>query len=128
MLKEDVDSLLSSMIESFEGVSDLFFVVGKPPQVEAYGKLKPYPDDSPAAILSPNKVEDLAVYLMNGIERLQRDFLSLGACDCSYGIEGFARFRVNVSAKMAITPSSCGSSTPSSPPSISWVSNPSSGR
>ena len=49
MLKEDVDSLLSSMIESFEGVSDLFFVVGKPPQVEAYGKLKPYPDDSPAA-------------------------------------------------------------------------------
>jgi twitching motility protein PilT len=96
MLKEDVDSLLSSMIESFEGVSDLFFVVGKPPQVEAYGKLKCYPDDSPAAVLSPNKVEDLAVFLMNGVERLQRDFLTLGACDCSYGIEGFARFRVNI--------------------------------
>jgi twitching motility protein PilT len=96
MLKEDVDSLLSSMIESFEGVSDLFFVVGKPPQVEAYGKLKPYPDDSPAAILTPNKVEDLSVFLMNGVERLQRDFLSQGACDCSYGIEGFARFRVNI--------------------------------
>ena len=96
MLKEDVDSLLSSMIESFEGVSDLFFVVGKPPQVEAYGKLKSYPDDSPAAILTPNKVEDLAVFLMNGIERLQRDFMALGACDCSYGIEGFARFRVNI--------------------------------
>jgi len=96
MLKEDVDSLLSSMIESYEGVSDLFFVVGKPPQVEAYGKLKPYPDDSPAAILTPNKVEDLANYLMSGTERLQRDFLTQGACDCSYGIEGFARFRVNV--------------------------------
>jgi twitching motility protein PilT len=96
MLKEDVDSLLSSMIESYEGVSDLFFVVGKPPQIEAYGKLKPYPDDSAAAILTPNKVEDLSVFLMNGIERLQRDFLSQGACDCSYGIEGFARFRVNI--------------------------------
>ncbi|HEX4084179.1 MAG TPA: PilT/PilU family type 4a pilus ATPase [Chthoniobacteraceae bacterium] len=96
MLKEDVDSLLSSMIESYEGVSDIFFVVGKPPQVEAYGKLKPYPDDSPAAILTPNKVEDMAVYLMNGVERLQRDFLNMGACDCSYGIEGFARFRVNI--------------------------------
>jgi twitching motility protein PilT len=96
MLKEDVDSLFSSMIESFEGVSDLFFVVGRPPQVEVYGKLKPYPDDSPAAILTPNKVEDLAVFLMNGTERLQRDFLTLGACDCSYGIEGFARFRVNI--------------------------------
>jgi twitching motility protein PilT len=96
MLKEDVDSLLSSMIESFEGVSDLFFVVGKPPQIEAYGKLKPYPDDSPAAILTPNKVEEVAVFLMNGVERLQRDFVEQGACDCSYGIEGFARFRVNI--------------------------------
>jgi len=96
MLKEDVDSLLSSMIESYEGVSDLFFVVGKPPQIEVYGKLKPYPDDSPAAILTPNKVEDLALFLMNGVERLGRDFLTQGACDCSYGIEGFARFRVNI--------------------------------
>jgi twitching motility protein PilT len=96
MRKEDVDSLLSSMIESFEGVSDLFFVVGKPPQIEVYGKLKPYPDDSPAAILTPNKVEEMAVYLMNGVDRLERDFLSQGACDCSYGIEGFARFRVNI--------------------------------
>ena len=96
MLKEDADSLLSSMIESFEGVSDLFFIVGKPPQVEAYGKLKPYPDDSAAAILTPNKVEQLALFLMSGIERLQRDFMTLGACDCSYAIEGFARFRVNI--------------------------------
>src|ERR1700677_1622182 len=96
MLKEDVDSLLSSMIEAYDGVSDLFFVVGKPPQIEAYGKLKPYPDDSPAAILTPNKVEDLSVFLMNGVERPQRDYLSQGACDCSYGIEGFARFRVNI--------------------------------
>jgi twitching motility protein PilT len=96
MLKEDVDSLFSSMIESYEGVSDLFFIVGKPPQIEVYGRLKPYPDDSPAAVLTPNKVEDLAVFLMNGIERLQRDFQTQGACDCSYGIEGFARFRVNI--------------------------------
>jgi twitching motility protein PilT len=96
MLKEDVDSLLSSMIESHDGVSDLFFVVGKPPQIETYGKLKPYPDDSPAAILTPNKVEELGTYLMGGVDRLHRDFLSQGACDCSYGIEGFARFRVNI--------------------------------
>jgi len=53
-------------------------VVGKPPQVEVYGKLKPYPDDSPAAVLTPNKVEEMAVYLMNGIERLERDFLTQG--------------------------------------------------
>lgn len=96
MLKEDVDSLLSSMIESFDGVSDLFFVVGRPPQVEAYGKLKPYPDDSPDAHLLPNKVEEMAHFIMNGTERLHRDLANLGACDCSYSIEGFARFRVNI--------------------------------
>src|SRR5581483_6910864 len=96
MLKEDVDSLLSSMIESADGVSDLFFVVGKPPQVEVFGKLKAYPDDSPAAMLSPNKTEELSVFLMNGVERLHRDLATLGACDCSYAIPGFARFRVNI--------------------------------
>lgn len=96
MLKEDVDSLLASMIESFDGVSDLFFVVGRPPQVEAYGKLKAYPDNSPEAYLQPNKVEQLAHYLMSGTERLHRDLANLGACDCSYSIENFARFRVNI--------------------------------
>src|SRR5439155_5920790 len=96
MLKEDVDSLLSSMIESAEGVSDLFFVVGKPPQIEVFGKLKAYPDDSEAAILSPNKTEEMAMFLINNIERLHRDLATLGACDCSYAIPGFARFRVNV--------------------------------
>lgn len=84
------------MIESFDGVSDLFFVVGRPPQVEAYGKLKPYPDDSPAAFLQPNKIEEMAHFIMNGIERLHRDLANLGACDCSYAIENFARFRVNI--------------------------------
>ncbi len=96
MLKEDVDSLLSSMIESSDGVSDLFFVVGKPPQVEVFGKLKAYPADSPSAILTPNKTEELASFLINGTERLERDLLNLGACDCSYAIPHFARFRVNI--------------------------------
>jgi len=84
------------MIQSFDGVSDLFFVVGKPPQVEAHGKLKAYPDNSPEAFLTANKVEKLAYLLMNGIERLHRDLATLGACDCSYAIENFARFRVNI--------------------------------
>ena len=53
MLKEDVDSLLASMIESFEGVSDLFFVVGKPPQVEAGGRASPDPaEPKPGSALS----------------------------------------------------------------------------
>jgi twitching motility protein PilT len=33
---------------------------------------------------------------MNGTERLKSDLKELGACDCSYAIEGSARFRVNI--------------------------------
>jgi twitching motility protein PilT len=96
MLKEDVDSLLSSMVESSPGVSDLFLVVGRPPQVEVFGKLMPYPANTPEATLTHEKVAELARHIMNGTERLERDFAELGACDCSYGIENFARFRVNI--------------------------------
>ncbi|MEA3189347.1 MAG: twitching motility protein PilT [Chthoniobacter sp.] len=84
------------MIESADGVSDLFFVVGKPPQVECFGRLHAYPDASEAAILSANKTEELANFLMAGTERLQRDLATHGACDCSYSIPEFARFRVNI--------------------------------
>ena len=40
--KEKLDGLLTAMIQSAEGISDLFFVAGKPPQIEVHGKLKPF--------------------------------------------------------------------------------------
>ena len=40
--KEDLDRLLTTLIESAEGISDLIFVSGKRPQVEAHGKLKSF--------------------------------------------------------------------------------------
>ena len=87
--------LLSSILQSHKDASDLFFVVGKPVQVEAHGELQSYPDDSEASILQPLQVEQLAISLMAGIERLTNDLKEFGACDCSYAI-GCGRFRVNI--------------------------------
>ena len=36
---QELDHLLSAMIKSFEGISDLLFVAGQKPQVEAHGVL-----------------------------------------------------------------------------------------
>jgi len=83
-----LDSLLTSILQKHEGFSDLFFIVGKPIQVEVHGELESYPDESPASVLTPEAVERTALSLMSTIE--------LGACDSSYTIEGSARFRVNI--------------------------------
>jgi twitching motility protein PilT len=96
MQENNLDALLLSILRSYEGVSDLFFIVGKPLQVEAHGDLISYPDESDGSKLTPIQVEEIATTLMGGVERLQADLRDLGACDCSYAIEGFARFRVNV--------------------------------
>jgi hypothetical protein len=37
----ELDRLLSAMINSADGISDLLFVAGQPPQVEAHGVLEP---------------------------------------------------------------------------------------
>jgi twitching motility protein PilT len=89
------EQLLSSIMETHKDVSDLFFVVGKPLQIEAHGELQSYPDDSEASILQPLQVEQIALSLMNGMERLKSDLKESGACDCSYAI-GCGRFRVNI--------------------------------
>jgi twitching motility protein PilT len=96
MPDEQFDSLLLSILKQYEGISDLFFIVGKPLQVEAHGELQAFPDESEASILTAAKVEQYADYLMSGIPRLKEDFINFGACDCSYKIDTAARFRVNI--------------------------------
>jgi twitching motility protein PilT len=89
------ESLLTTILERHKDVSDIFFVVGKPLQIEAHGELQSYPDDSEGSILNPLQVEEIALKLMNGMERLKHDLQETGACDCSYAI-GCGRFRVNI--------------------------------
>jgi twitching motility protein PilT len=96
MNKEIVDALLTGMLQSGEGVSDLLFIVGKPPLVETHGQLCEFPIDTPDSLLDCPHIEQLAALVINGNERLQADFANTGSCDCSYALEGMARFRVNI--------------------------------
>jgi twitching motility protein PilT len=96
MNRETVDALLTGMLQSAEGVSDLLFVPGKPPLVEVHGHLHDFPIDTADSVLSPALIEQIAGHVINGSERLRNEFATTGSCDCSYAIENLARFRVNV--------------------------------
>ena len=96
MDRTTVDALLTGMLESVDGVSDLLFIAGKPPLVEVHGRLSDFPIDTPESVLTPALIEQVAGQIMNGSERLRLEFSTTGSCDCSYAIENVARFRVNI--------------------------------
>lgn len=91
--REDLDTLLSTMLKSAEGISDLLFVAGKPPQMEVHGRLKPFEGEP---VLTSQRIEGLARAIMNGNPRLNHDLTERGSCDCSHALPGAARFRVNI--------------------------------
>jgi twitching motility protein PilT len=92
----DLNKVLSAMLKTYSGISDLNFSVGHPLQVEDWGELKPVFVDPPIESLTPYQTEQIALTLMQGNRRLIYDYLTNGACDCSYSLEGAARFRVNI--------------------------------
>lgn len=96
MDKATVDSLITSMLESGEGVSDLLFLAGKPPLVEIHGQLRSFPIDTPGSLLTSELIEDISEQITENNERLLEQFAATGSCDCSYTIDDVARFRVNV--------------------------------
>jgi twitching motility protein PilT len=96
MDREIVDSLLTGMLQSAEGISDLLFISGKPPLVETHGRLNKFSFDGPGSVLTPLFIEQLAGHIINGSERLKMEFAVSGSGDCSYAIENLARFRVNI--------------------------------
>jgi twitching motility protein PilT len=96
MDRKTIDALLTGMLESADGVSDLLFIAGKPPLVEIDGRLSDFPIDTPGAVLTSALIEEVAAHIMNGSERLALEFSTTGSCDCSYAVENLARFRVNI--------------------------------
>jgi twitching motility protein PilT len=93
---ETLNRVLAGMIQSHEGVSDLLFVAGKPPQVEAHGKLTPVALDGTETALDSARIESLARTIISGNERLVKDLATAGSCDCSYALPEVCRFRVNI--------------------------------
>lgn len=91
-----VDELLRTMLAVGDGVSDLFFMVGKPPLVENFGKLVPVSGTQFDAGLQPHHTEGIARAIVGENPRLTEDIRLTGSCDSSYAVEGLARFRVNV--------------------------------
>ncbi|MDB6148339.1 MAG: Twitching motility protein [Spartobacteria bacterium] len=96
MDKKTVDALLTSMIQSEKGISDLLFIEGKPPLVEVYGHLREFPIDTPGSLLTEELIDDIAKHVIGDSERLLKTFAETGSCDTSYAIEAVARLRVNV--------------------------------
>lgn len=99
MQKNELDFILSTMLESQSDVSDLNFTVDKPLQVEASGELLPVECEPPIAKLTPYQTEMVALNLLGGSHKLFMDLLKHGSCDSSYTLEGRARFRINIFAQ-----------------------------
>ena len=92
----DLDKILSAMLKTYDGISDVNFSVGHPLQVEDFGELKPVFVDPPIEALTPYQTEQVALTLMQRNRRLIYDYLTGGSCDCSYSLHDEARFRVNI--------------------------------
>jgi len=99
MRRPELDQILTAMLASQPEVSDVLFTVGRPPQVEAYGELKPVVLEPPIASLTPYQTETIALNIIGDNHWQIEDLLRHGSCDASYGLTDKARFRVNVFAQ-----------------------------
>lgn len=96
MKRQQIDHILTAMLESHDNVSDLNFTVEKPLQVESSGQLVPVSINPPINKLTPFQTEILALNLIGGDRRLTKGLLNTGSCDTAYQLAGKARFRVNI--------------------------------
>ncbi len=96
MRKQELDYILTRMLDSQDHVSDLNITVGKPFQVESSGQLTAVDFDPPYEKLTPFQTEMVALNLIRGDRRLTGNLVAEGSCDSSYELQGRARFRVNI--------------------------------
>jgi twitching motility protein PilT len=94
----DLDPLLEAMLNAGTGISDLNLSVGRPPQVEIDGQLKPV---AFAGIdkLSPYQTEAIVMRLLAGKRDAADKLVRTGSTDLSYSLSARTRFRVNVFAQ-----------------------------
>jgi twitching motility protein PilT len=98
--RQEIDHILTRMLDSHSSVSDLNLTVGRPLQVESAGELLPVDIKPSIATLSPFQTETVALNLINGDRRLIENLIRTGSCDLSYSLPGKARFRVNIFSQM----------------------------
>ena len=96
MKKQEIDHILTRMLDSHSNVSDLNLTVGKPLQVESAGELVPVEMKPDIKELTPFQTEIFALNLISQDRRLTENSDQKGSCDLSYALPGKARFRVNI--------------------------------
>jgi twitching motility protein PilT len=96
MRRAELDSFLLCILDEFPTASDVNFTVGKPPQVEVDGLLKPTCASFGIRTLMPFHTETIALNLVGSDRRAIGNLLEMGSCDISYHLPGRARFRVNI--------------------------------
>jgi twitching motility protein PilT len=94
-LRFSVPALITSMLNSGSGVSDLLFSPGRPPQVELNGRLTPVVHPG-AEVLTPADTMQVAGELLRGNKHAMDMLKEQGACDVSYSLPQRSRFRVNI--------------------------------
>ncbi len=94
----DLDPLLETMLDAAPGISDLNLSVGRPPQVEVDGALKPVQYAGIERLL-PYQTELIAMRLLAGKRDLADKLVKTGSVDLSYSLARRTRFRVNVFAQ-----------------------------
>src|SRR6185295_5916445 len=88
-------ALVSAMLDSGPGISDLIFSPGRPPQVERHGDLATV-NIPELPLLRPEHTARIARDLIGGNAQNLRILREEGAVDLSYAIAERSRFRVNV--------------------------------
>jgi twitching motility protein PilT len=96
MRRAELDAFLQRILDESPTASDINFTVGKPPQVEVDGLLRPACLDFGIHMLSPFHTETIALNLVGNDRRGVQHLLTQGSCDISYHLPGRARFRVNI--------------------------------
>ena len=96
MRRNELDYILSTLLESHKDVSDIIFTVDRPLQVEVSGQLLPVAVQPPIEKLTPFQTELIALNLIGGSPRLTDDLIRTGSCDSSYSLGERARFRINI--------------------------------
>ena len=100
MKKQEIDHILTRMLDFRKNVSDLNLTVGRPMQVESDGELVAIDMRPRFKELTPFQTEIFALNLISQERRLTEDLIKNGSCDLSYSLPGKARFRVNIFSQL----------------------------
>jgi twitching motility protein PilT len=88
-------TVIATMIDAGQGISDLVFSPGRPPQVERSGDLVGVAIPQ-LPVLKPEDTARIASDLIGHNQMALRTLRDQGSCDLSYALAERARFRVNI--------------------------------